>query len=273
MVGFSLTLPATRLASGEIEPLVLGLGRGVVAGALAGAWLLVRKKPLPAPAQLRGLALVALGVVLGFPLLTSLALQDAPAQRAVLMVGLLPLSTSVFAALRNRERLSLGFWTCTLLGASAVFSLSLRAQGFSPSKGDALLVPAVVLAGLGYAEGGRISQQLGGFAVICWALVLALPFTVTGTLLSLLRHGMPSPGLPALLCFGYVSLVSALLGFSAWYRGLALGGVARGSQVQLLQPVLSLGWCALLLAEPLSGEALLTGAAVLASAIGSRMLR
>ena len=148
-----------------------------------------------------------------------------------------------------------------------------RQRGFHFDGSDALLLAAVALVGLGYAEGGRLARELDGFAVTCWALVLALPFTVASAAFGLLRDGLPSPSVPALLGFAYISLFSALLGFCAWYRGLALGGVARGSQVQLLQPVLSLGWCALLLAEPLSSDTLLTGAAVLTSAVGSRLLR
>jgi drug/metabolite transporter (DMT)-like permease len=135
------------------------------------------------------------------------------------------------------------------------------------------LLLGVGLVAVSYAEGGRLSTELDGFAVICWALVLSLPLTILCIAASVWQRGLPTPSGTALGCFAYVSLVSMLFGFCAWYRGLALGGIARGSQVQLLQPVLSLAWCALLLAEPLSSGTLLTGTAVLASAAGARLVR
>ena len=270
MLCFSFTLPAMRLASGQLDPLILGPGRGAVAGLFAIAILRARGDALPTRVQLRALLLVALGVVLGFPLLTALALERVPTHHAVVVVGLIPLFTSVIAVLRNGERASRLFWLFALFGTLAVLWFGAAAHGLTLAPGDLFLLAAVLLCALGYAEGGRLAQHLDGVSVICWALVLALPCTLACVVYALSARALPTPSPAAIGGFLYVSLVSSLLGFCAWYRGLALGGVARGSQVQLLQPVLSLVWCATFLHEPLAPSTLLTGAAVLASAAGSR---
>jgi drug/metabolite transporter (DMT)-like permease len=270
---FSFTLPATRLASGQIPPLILGPGRSAVAGLGAIAILLVRGDALPTRTQLRSLVVVALGVVIGFPLLTSLALERVPTHHAVVVVGLLPLATSVLAVLRNGERPSRLFWLFASLGAAAVLCFGAAAQGLTLAPADLLLLAAVLLGSLAYAEGGRLATSLDGVAVICWALVLGLPGTLACVAYALSSRALPTPSPLAVGGFLYVSLVSTLFAFCAWYRGLALGGVARGSQVQLLQPVLSLVWCAALLHEPLAPATLLAGAAVLACAAGTRWAR
>jgi drug/metabolite transporter (DMT)-like permease len=267
---FSFTLPATRLASGQIAPLLLGPGRGAVAGLVAIAILLVRGERLPTRAQLRSLLVVALGVVVGFPLLSSLALERVATHHAVVVIGLMPLTTSVFAVLRNGERPPWLFWLFASLGAAAVLCFGAAAHGLTLAPADLLLLAAVLLGALAYAEGGRLATTLDGVSVICWALVLGLPCTLACVAYALSARALPTPSPAALGGFLYVSLVSTLLAFCAWYRGLARGGVARGSQVQLLQPVLSLVWCAALLHEPLSPSTLLAGGAVLASAAGTR---
>ncbi|MDB4973103.1 MAG: hypothetical protein JWN48_1444 [Myxococcaceae bacterium] len=273
VTGFSFTLPATRVASAEIDPLILGPGRGAVAALCAGLLLLARRERLPSQAQLRRLAVVAAGVVIGFPLLTSIALTRVPTHHAVVLIGLTPLVTSISAAVRNRERPSLSFWAFALLGAASVAAFGIAAHGFALELSDVLLLLAVLVVSVGYAEGGKLAAELDGVSVICWALVLALPFTLACVGYSLLAQPRALPSGSALLGFGYVAVVSSLLAFSAWYRGLALGGVARGSQVQLMQPLLSLLWCAVLLQEPVSRATLLAGAAVLTSAAGSRWTR
>jgi drug/metabolite transporter (DMT)-like permease len=267
VVGFSFTLPATRMAGGELHPLLIGPGRGALAGLFAAAILLARRERLPARSELAQLALVALGVVIGFPVCTSYALQWVPAQHAVVVAGLLPLATAVIAALRNGERPSRAFWLWALAGAAAVLTFS-GTTTLAPA--DALLLLAVALCALGYAEGGRLARTRDGLSVTCWALVLALPLTSVAAL-SHLPERMPS--LVAWASFAWVSLISALFAFAAWYRGLATGGVARGSQVQLLQPLLSLAWCALLLGEAITVGTVIAGAAVLVSAVGARRAR
>lgn len=272
VVGFSFTLPATRAASGQIDPLIIGPGRGLVAGLVALTLVLVRRERLPSHAQLRSIAVVALTLVVGFPLLTSIALEHVPTDHAVVIIGLTPLVTSTLAVFRNGERPSLAFWLFALLGAGAVVVFGASAHGMSLAPADVMLLTAVLLAALGYSEGSKVAAELGGVRVMCWALVLALPATLACVAYSRWRHPLPMPSMSALAGFAYVSLGSSLAAV-VWYRGLALGGVARGSQLQLLQPVLSLVWCAALLHEPMGPATLLAGGAVLASAAGSRWAR
>jgi drug/metabolite transporter (DMT)-like permease len=273
--GFSVTLPATRLAAQELHPLLLGPGRGAVAGLLALAILWVRRERIPAMPELISLAVVALGVVIGFPLCTTYALGQVPAQHAVVIVGLSPLATSIAAVLRNGERPSPVFWLWALLGASSVvaFGSASHPGRLALAPADGLLLLAVVLAAIGYAEGGRLARTRSGLSVVCWALVIALPLTFAMAAFALQRHPPRAPGPAALAGFAWVAVISALLAFAAWYRGLALGGIARGSQVQLIQPVLSLLWCAILLGETIEAASLLAGGAVLLSAAGSRWAR
>jgi drug/metabolite transporter (DMT)-like permease len=270
VLGFSLTLPATRVATGQFDALILGPGRSAVAGLLAALYLGLRRDPLPARAQLRSLAIVALGAALGFPLLTALAIESVPAHHAIIVIGLTPIATSSMALWRSGERPSLAFWLFAGGGAVTVIGYGAHEHALRLERADLLLLAAVLVVALSYAEGGRLASQIDGVRVICWALVLALPVTLTCIALALVRSGLPQPSALGLLGFGYISVFSMLLCFCAWYRGLALGGVARGSQVQLLQPVLSLVWCALLLGEPLSSATWIAGGAVLVCAAGSR---
>lgn len=268
---FSFTLPATRIAAREIDPLLIGLGRGALAGLCALPYLLLRgERLLPARRHLQSLSVVALGVVFAFPLLTAFALRAVPAHHAVLIIALGPLFTSVFATLRSGERPAASFWLFALLGATAVFVYGADAHGLTPSWPDAWLLAAVLLVSASYAEGGRLAGELGGTRVICWALMLTLPFTLGGCVLLLAVRGQAVPSLPALGSFAFIAVVCTLLAFCAWYRGLALGGVARGSQVQLLQPMLSLVWCGLWLAEPLAPSAYVAGLVVVGCALGTR---
>lgn len=273
VLSFSFTLPATRVAAGSIDPILLGLGRCAVAGLLAVIILLARKQPLPAVRQWRSIAWVALGVVLAFPLLTSLALQHVPAFHAVIVTGLMPLATSIAAVVRNGERPSRSFWLFALLGATAVLAFGLVSSAARLESADLLLGAAVLLVGIGYAEGGRLAREIDGAYVICWALVLALPITLGAAAYALSAHAHSTPTPLSLLGFFHLSVVSMLLGFFAYYRGLALGGVARGSQVQLVQPLLSLFWCWLLLNESLSPHTVWAAVLVLTSALGSRWAR
>lgn len=273
VLGFSFTLPATRIASGELDPFILGPGRGAVAALLALIVLCTQRASWPASGQLWRLCVVASCVVVGFPLLTSLALMRVPTHHAVVLVGLTPLTTSSIAALRNGERPSLAFWSCALFGACATIAFGLAAHGFRFAPADALLLAAVLVVALGYSEGARLTAELGGVRVTCWGLVLALPVTTACIVYALVWRPLPVPSAAALLSFGYLSLVSSLLAFYAWYRGLAAGGLARGSQVQLLQPILSLVWCSVLLSEPIGPATLLAGAAVVLSALASRFTR
>lgn len=248
---FSLTMPFTRMAVAELDPVFVALGRALGAALLAAGWLAWRRAPLPPRSALRPLLLVAAGCIVGFPLLTSIALRTLPASHGALLVGVLPLVTALYAALRGFEQPSRGFWVMALLGSSLVVAYALAQGGGSLHVADLLVFGAVLSAAVGYAEGGRLSRSLGGPETICWALLLAAPVLLP----VLLWHGVPelaAVGARAWLAFAYVTAVSMFIGFFFWYRGLALGGVARVGQVQLLQPFMSLVGAALLLGEALT---------------------
>ena len=244
---FSLTLPATRVAVAELDPVFVGLGRGVVAALFALGYLLVSRTPPPARAAWRELAVVAVGVVVGFPLFSALAMRELPAVHGGVMLAILPLATAIAGAVYAHERASKKFWFLSLAGASAVAVFSLREGGGNFQSADLLLVAAVVCAAVGYAVGARLTRRLGGVAVISWALVLAAPFIVIPVLFVMPITAAAS--FEAWCGFVYVSLASQFLGFIPWYRGLALGGIARVSQLQLAQPFLTVFASAWLLGE------------------------
>ncbi|MFI5839759.1 DMT family transporter [Catenuloplanes sp. NPDC051500] len=264
VAAFSLTLPATALAlGGGVDPWLIGVGRAAGAGLLAIVYLLVVRAPRPSAAHLRRLALVSLGVVLGFPVCTTLALITSTSAHGAVVIALLPAMTAVFAVLRGGERPPHAFWGASGAGLVAVLGFLLVSGGVDGGlhAADLLLLGAVLLAALGYAEGGALARELGGARTICWALVLSLPLTVPVTGASLVLHPPREPSAAAWLGLAYVTVISMFLGFFAWYAGLAAGGVARVGQVQLVQPVLTLGWSALLLGERVG--MLTTGAAAL----------
>ncbi|MFF7705906.1 EamA family transporter [Pseudomonas sp. NPDC007930] len=273
VVIFSGSLPATRLAVQAFDPLFLTCARATLAGVL-GALLLVLFKPTrPQGRQWASLLTVALGVVLGFPLLTALALQSVTSAHSIVWLGLLPLATAVFAVLRGGERPRLAFWCFSLLGSLCVVGFA-AAQGLQASaRGDALMLLAIIVCGLGYAEGARLSRSLGGWQVICWALLLAWPL-MAALAAWRLPASFSAVGLPAWLSLGYVALFSMLLGFVFWYRGLALGGIAAVGQLQLLQPFFGLLLAAALLGEQVTASMLgATAAVVLCVAAARRFSR
>ncbi|TKJ88393.1 EamA family transporter [Pseudomonas koreensis] len=251
VVIFSGSLPATRLAVLEFDPVFLTVVRAAIAGVFAVALLWLFRERRPARDQWLSLLIVALGVVLGFPLLTALALQHVTSAHSIVFVGLLPLATAIFAVLRGGERPRPVFWIFSVLGSALVVGFAL-AQGLTASPtGDLLMLAAILACGLGYAEGAKLSRTLGGWQVICWALVLSLPVMAV---LSLWRApaSFSTVSLSAWLCLGYVSLFSMLIGFVFWYRGLAQGGIAAVGQLQLLQPFFGLALAATLLHEHVS---------------------
>ncbi|MCU7249156.1 DMT family transporter [Pseudomonas koreensis] len=251
VVIFSGSLPATRLAVLEFDPLFLTVVRATIAGVLALCLLWLFRERRPARDQWFSLLIVALGVVLGFPLLTALALQYVTSAHSIVFVGLLPLATAIFGVLRGGERPRPVFWIFSVLGSALVVGFAIS-QGLSASPiGDLLMLAAILACGLGYAEGAKLSRALGGWQVICWALVLSLPVMA---LLSVWRmpaslHGI---SVSAWTCLAYVSLFSMLIGFVFWYRGLAQGGIAAVGQLQLLQPFFGLALAATLLHEQVS---------------------
>ncbi|WP_432826570.1 DMT family transporter [Dactylosporangium sp. CA-092794] len=276
VLGFSMSLPATRVAVADLDPWLVAFGRAVGAGLLAVAYLALVRAPRPTPAQWRRLAIVAFGVVAGFPLFTSLALQTSTAAHGAVVIALLPAVTAGFAVLRARERPAPAFWFAGAAGLLAVLAFLVLGGAVSGAAGpaDLFLLAAIGCCGLGYAEGGALSRELGGARTICWALVLALPVTIPVTALSALHHP-PHATTPAAAWagLGYLTVVSMFLGFFAWYAGLARGGVARVGQVQLAQPVLTLCWSALLLHEPVPPRAAVAAVAVLLCVAATQRLR
>lgn len=268
---FSLTLPVTRLAMADSDPVVFGLGRSLLAGVLAAGILLTTRQRPPRGSEWRALAIVAAGVIFGFPLLSAWGMQRVPAAHGGVVLGVLPLATAAAGALLLRERPSLRFWLVSLAGGAAVVIFSLLRGGGSLGLGHLSLLGSVACAAVGYAEGARLSRSLGGWQVICWALVLAFPLLLLPVVPAALAHGLP--GSPqSWAAFLYVALMSQLFGFFAWYRGLALGGVARVSQVQLLQPFLTIAASALLLGEAIDAVTLGFAVFVVASVwLGRRM--
>lgn len=266
---FSGSLPATRVAVTGFDPLFLTVARAAIAGGLALGLLLVFREKRPARQHFLPLLVVALGVVIGFPLLTALALQYVTSAHAIVFIGLLPLATAVFGVLRGGERPHPAFWLFSAMGSALVVGFALS-QGLSASPiGDALMLAAIIVCGLGYAEGGRLSRSLGGWQVISWTLVLALPLTLPLTLI-LLPSTFVGIGAPAWIGLAYVSLFSMLIGFVFWYRGLAQGGIAAVGQLQLLQPFFGLALAATLLHEPVTPLMLAVTVLVILCVAGSR---
>ena len=264
VVGFSGSLPATRVAVEELDAAFVGLARAVVAAALGAALLLVLRQPRPRRDQLGSLALVALGVVIGFPLFTALALRELSSAHGAVIVGLLPAATAGMAVVRAGERPTRGFWLASGGGLVAVLAFAAAQGSGLPQPADGLVLCAVVLGALGYAEGGALARELGGWQTICWALLVAMPVVAPLALLAALGGDLTA-GAEAWAGFAYVSLISMFLGFFVWYAALARGGVAKIGQVQLAQPVLTLLWAALLLGEEIGTGTVAAALLVLAS--------
>ncbi|MGL4290574.1 MAG: DMT family transporter [Phreatobacter sp.] len=266
---FSGSLPATRVAVGGFDPMFLTGARATIAAVLAAMLLIGSGTRLPERRDLAALAVVALGVVVGFPLLTALALTHVTSAHSIVFIGLLPLATALFGVLRGGERPSLAFWAFSGLGSLAVAGFAVT-QGFAMAPaGDLMMLAAVVVCGLGYAEGAVLSRRLGGWQVICWALVLSIPVMVPVALFTLPQTWAGiTPG--AWLGLGYVSLFSMLIGFVFWYRGLAQGGIAAVGQLQLVQPFFGLAIAAVLLGEPVSWAMVAVTVAVVFCVAGAK---
>ena len=269
VVGFSLTLPATRLAVTELDPTFVGLGRAIIAGAIAGIALVIARAPKPVGMQWLRLGGTAIGVVIGFPLLSTWAMTSVPAAHGAVVVGLLPLSTALFGAWLAGERPRPIFWASTIAGSITIAFFSLASSGGSFQTGDLLLLGAVIAAGFGYAEGARLSRELGAWQTISWALVISAPILLL-PVLETMPHHIALVGWQSLCGFAYVSVVSMFLAFVVWYKGLALGGIARIGQLQLLQPFLTILAAALLLHEHVSWPEVLAALIVIACVLIGR---
>jgi drug/metabolite transporter (DMT)-like permease len=273
---FALTLPMTRLAVGtpdapQMSGVFIALGRAAVAGVLSAIFLLATRAPRPDRRDWLPLAITSAGVVFGFPLLTSVAMRHVQAVHASVIVGVLPLATAAVGAWLHRQRPSAAFWLCALAGTALViaFALLQSGHGLALAPADLLLLAAMACAAVGYGWGARLSQRMRAEHVICWALVIALPLTVPLALLTRPTHPL-APA--AWLGFAYVAVFSMWLGFFAWYRGLAIGGTVRVSQVQLMQPFLGMLFAVPLLGESIDALTLGFAAAVIATVfIGKKM--
>lgn len=268
---FSGSLPATRIAVADFSPLFLTSARAVIAAVLGALFLYVfaRRQPRPTRGDALSLALVAGGVVVGFPLLTALSLQHINAARSIVFIGVLPFATAIFGVIRGGERPRPVFWIFSLLGAAAVAGFAVYQSGAGNLVGDLLMVAAIVVCGLGYAEGATLSRRLGGWQVISWALLLSLPPMATLALLNL-PASWENIGSPAWLGLAYVSVFSMMVGFVFWYRGLALGGIARVGQVQLLQPFFGFVLAALFLGEPITWPMIASTLVVVTCVFGAK---
>ncbi|MGP3684900.1 DMT family transporter [Streptomyces sp. IBSNAI002] len=262
VIAFSLTFPATAWGLESFGPWSLVALRSVLAAAIAGAFLLARRVPLPAREHWAGLAVVAAGVVVGFPLLTTLALTTSTTSHAAVVVGLLPLTTAALSALRTGVRPSRRFWAAALAGAAVVLAFTAAQSGGSLSAGDAYLFGALLVCAAGYTEGGRLARALPGWQVVGWALVLCLPLSLAGSALGLAYEPVHLTG-HGLAGLAWAAAGSTFLGLYVWYRGMAEIGAPRASQLQLAQPLLTLVWSVALLGERLSPAAPVAACAVL----------
>jgi drug/metabolite transporter (DMT)-like permease len=262
VLSFSLTFPATSAAEASFNPVVVGVGRTVIAAALAIAVLIVRRERLlPPRAVLGSLLVVGLSVGIGFGLLGALALRHVSSVHGAVLTGLIPAATAGMAVLRAGERPRPGYWVALALGLIVVVGFAVLEGGGRLRGADMLLLLAIAVGGVGYAEGGVLARAYGGWRVICWALILCLPVSLPVTIAAVASHPPAHVTARATTALLYVGLVPMCLGFFAWYDGLARGGVARIGRIQLAQPALTLGWSALLLGEKVS---VLTAIAALA---------
>jgi len=266
---FSGTLPATRLAVVDLPPLFAASARAVVAAILAMMLLAAYRESRPQQADLVPLLVVATGVVAGFPFLTSLALTYISAAHAIVFVGLLPLATAVFGVVRGGERPRPLFWLFSVCGAFTVAGFAWRGDDSGSLAGNSLMLGAILLCGLGYAEGAALSRRIGGWQVISWALLLALPVMAVCAL-STAPADLAAVGWRAWAGLAYLSLFSMLIGFIFWYRGLALGGVAGVGQLQLLQPFFGFLLAALVLGEAVTGGMIASALLVIFCVAGAR---
>jgi drug/metabolite transporter (DMT)-like permease len=271
VVVFSMTLPATKLALHGLQPVFVSLGRALVAAALSAICLVVTRQPPPSVSQWRRLAVVGAGAVVGFPILSAFALEHLTAAHSAVITGLLPAATAVMAVLRAGERPSPTFWLACSAGAGCVLVFAWTQGAGSVSVWDLLVLAAVALAGLAYAEGATLTRELGAWQTMCWALVLTAPLLVVPVAAA--SGGAASAPPEAWLGLAYVSLVSMFLGMFAWYRALSVGGTARIGQLQLAQPVLTLAWSAALLGEAVGVGTLVAALAVIGSVAVTQRVR
>jgi drug/metabolite transporter (DMT)-like permease len=266
---FSFSLPMTKIAVRGLDPTVAAVGRAAVASVFAAIALLVVRPPRPSRSQVGRLVLIVGGVIFGFPVLIAYALRHTASLHGSVVNGLLPLATAGLAVVRAGERPSSAYWACSAVGFAAVVAYVVHEGGGTLHAADTLLILAVLAAAIGYAEGALLSRQLGGWQVICWALVLGAPLTWIVTIVAASHTGLHATA-PQWAAFGYTAVFSMFIGFFAWYAGMARAGIAKASQVQLLQPALSMVWGWMLLSEHLSMAAVFAIVVVLGAVVVGR---
>lgn len=266
---FSGSLPATRVGVADFSPMFLTSARAAIAAVLGAAFLFALRQARPTRADMVPLTIVAVGVVVGFPLFTALALQHITSAHSIVYIGLLPLSTAMFGVLRGGERPKPAFWIFSIIGAATVAGFALYNSDSASVTGDLMMVAAILLCGLGYAEGATLSRRFGGWQVISWALLLSLPLMAVIALFTM-PVSWGGIGVPAWVALAYVSVFSMLVGFIFWYRGLAQGGIAVVGQLQLLQPFFGLMLAALLLHESVAWGMIASTAIVVLCVAGAK---
>jgi drug/metabolite transporter (DMT)-like permease len=273
MAIFGGTLPATRIAVSAIDPIALTSLRTVIAGFCSLALLLVLRRPRPSRALWPQLVIAMLCVAVLFPLLMSMGMQTVDASHGGVVLGILPIATALVAVTITHERPRPLFWIASVAGAALVIAFALRQGGGALSSGDLLLFAAVAVSAVGYAFSGRLTAQMPGWEVISWVLVIALPVSIPAAALTMpadITHIAPKPWLALL----YVALFSQWIGFFAWNAGMAMGGIARVSQIQLLQPFVTFALAASFNGETITLQILLFASAVVATvAISTRTRR
>ncbi|MBF7692620.1 DMT family transporter [Acinetobacter sp. FNA3] len=266
---FAGSLPATRIAVKDFSPIFLTSMRATIAAFLAIFLLIILKQPQPKTSDFPSLIITSLGVVIGFPLFTALALKHVTSAHSIVFVGLLPLSTAIFAVIRGGERPKTLFWLFSLLGAMFVAGYSFLASNSTSLNSDLLMLMAIILCGLGYADGARLSRTLGGWQVISWSLLISLPIMLPIAIITMPKS-FEYVSVSSWIGLAYVSIFSMLIGFIFWYRGLAQGGIAAISQLQLFQPFIGLGVASVLLNESISWTMLLVTIAAVICVVGAK---
>ncbi|MGI8430150.1 MAG: DMT family transporter [Solirubrobacteraceae bacterium] len=273
VLAFSFTFPATTLAERGFDAYLVGAGRSVIAAALAAVCLRTIRAPLPTRDCWPGLVAVAIGCGIGFGLLSALALRHTNSSHAAVVVGLLPAATAIVAVIRVGDRPSWLFWAASGVGSAVVVAYAISRGAGRLHLADALLLTALIVAAGGYAEGGRLARSMPGWQVIAWGVLLALPISLPITVAALVRNPPAHPSASALGGLAYVGVVSMFVGFFAWYRGLAEAGVAKASQLQLAQPLLTIAWSAALLGDRLDATGLLTAIIITACVLITQRAR
>lgn len=251
IICFSLTLPATSFAVPYFGATIVGLGRTVIAAIIVAILFIIKKQSLPNKRQLKSLGIVSVGTVLAFPLLTTFAMKSLPVSHGAIELALLPLVTAGFAMWRGGEKPSKRFWIASIIGAGTVLVYAVYLGIGQLQKGDIALIAAVVILGLSYAEGGKLSKELGSWQVIAWSILIGAPFFIIPVALSISAETLQAP-ISAWISLFYLAIVSQFLAYVAWYGGMSLGGVARIGQIQYLQPFLMIGFSVIFLGEKMT---------------------